>query len=71
VNAFGGQLYTGGEGSPTFVLDKFELNNNRSDGPLGTLVIRSTPEPSSLLLLGTGALALLGFARKRIIAQYV
>lgn len=68
LNAFGSQLYTGGEGSPTFRLGKFDLNNGTSDGPLGTLVISSTPEPSSLLLLGTGALALLGFARKRIIA---
>lgn len=71
LNTFGPQLYTGGEGSPTFLLGKFELNNNRPDGALGTLVISSTPEPSSLLLLGSGALALLGFARKRIIAEYV
>ncbi len=73
LNTFGSQLYTGDEGSPTFILDKFQLNNGTSDGPLGTLVISSvsTPEPSSLLLLGAGALALLGLVRKRIIAEYV
>lgn len=71
LNTFGPQLYTGGEGSPTFKLGKFDVNNDRPNGALGSLVISSTPEPSSLLLLGAGALALLGFARKRIIAQYV
>lgn len=71
LNTFGQQLYTGGEDSPTFTLGTFALNNGRPDGPVGTLKISSAPEPSSLLLLGAGALALLGFSRKRIIAQQV
>jgi len=73
VNAFGPQLYNGGEGSPTFKLGTFALNNGGADGPLGTLAINSfsTPEPSSLLLLGAGALALLGLTRKRIFAQQI
>jgi hypothetical protein len=71
VNTVGPQLYTGGEGSPTFKLGTFDLNDFVTGAPAGSLKIRSTPEPSSLLLLGTGALALLGFARKRIIAQHI
>ena len=71
VNTVGAQLYTGGEGSPTFKLGTFDLNDFVTGAPAGTVKISSTPEPSSLPLLGTGALALLGFARKRIIAQYV
>jgi PEP-CTERM motif len=67
LNAFGSQLYTGGEGSPTFTLGTFQLNDDGAGGPAGTLVISSTPEPSSLLLVGGGMLALLGFARKRIL----
>ncbi len=67
LNLFGPQLYTGGEGSPTFELGTFDLNND-GVGPTGSLTINSTPEPSSLLLLCIGALALLGFTRKRIIA---
>jgi len=67
LNLFGPQLYTGGEGSPTFKLGTFDLNND-GVGPMGTLTIKNTPEPSSLLLLGAGLLALLGFTRKKIIA---
>ena len=48
----------------------YDLNNGSSTGPLGTLVISSVtaPEPSSLLLVGSGLLSLLGFARKKILA---
>jgi len=31
-----------------------------------TYDLTNTPEPASLLLLGTGALALIGFARKKV-----
>ncbi len=70
VNAFGGQVYSGMESAPTFVPGKYDLNNGSSTGPLGTLVISSVtaPEPSSLLLVGSGLLSLLGFARKKILA---
>lgn len=75
VNTTGPQLYmgVGEEGSPTFKLGTFDLTDFNTGNPAGTLTISSvsTPEPSSLLLLGSGALALLGFARKRIIAQSV
>lgn len=75
VNTTGPQLYmgVGEEGSPTFNLGTFDLNDFNTGDPAGTLTIGgvSTPEPSSLLLLGSGALALLGFARKRIIARHI
>lgn len=75
VNTTGPQLYmgTGEEGSPTFSLGTFDLNDFSTGDQAGTLTISgvNTPEPSSLLLLGIGVLALLGFGRKRIIAQHV
>lgn len=64
INAYGAQLYTGEESAPTFAPGTYMLNNNDPSGPLGTLMITAppvdTPEPSSLLLLGSGLLALLG-----------
>lgn len=71
VNTVGPQLYMGGEGSPTFNLGTFDLTDYNTGSQAGTLTISSfsTPEPSSLLLLGIGALALVGFGRKRIIVE--
>jgi hypothetical protein len=72
ANTFGAQLYIGMENAPTFVPGPYDLNNGSSTGPLGTLVISistvSIPEPSSLTLMGSGLLFLLGFARKKILA---
>ncbi len=70
ANTFGAQLYSGMESAPTFVPGTYDLNNGSTTGPLGTLVISSVtaPEPSSLLLVGSGLLSLLGFARKKILA---
>lgn len=72
VDAFGAQLYSGMEDAPMFVPDTYDLNNGSATGPLGTLVIStssvSIPEPSCLILMGSGLLFLLGFARKKILA---
>ncbi len=40
-----------------------------TDGAFGGLVIASTPEPSSLLLLGSGILGFGGFLRKRLLTR--
>jgi hypothetical protein len=70
LNTFGDVLYKGHEDMPTFFLGKFMLNNDTADGPVGTLIIspNSAPEPGTLLLIGTGMLALLGIARKKLIS---
>jgi hypothetical protein len=74
ANTFGAQLYGGMdmEDAPTFIPGTYQLNNDSPTGPTGTLVISfssvSAPEPSSLILLGSGLLSLLGFARKKLLA---
>ena len=82
LDGAGFQIYTGPAGSqesaPTFLPGTYALN----DGTLsitagangtdlftfteGAAPVSGVPEPSSLLLIGTGALALIGFARKKV-----
>lgn len=73
-NLLGPQLYTGSEQNPMFASGTFRLPGSPQDSPGGggTLVINggsinvaTTPEPSSVVLLGTAILAALGVSRLR------
>jgi hypothetical protein len=62
IDEFGPQLFAGSTSAPTFLPGTYTLTSAKNG--TGTLVIASTPEPGSLLLIGSGLLAFLGFRRK-------
>ena len=65
------QIYAGSEDAPTFLTGTFGLTDYASDGNglPATLTITAVPEPSSLMLLATGMLALLGLALKKTVVS--
>ncbi len=67
TDVFGQFLYSGSENAPTFLTGTFSMIDNASGTPTpGMLTVtQQVPEPSSLMLLGAGMLALLGFALKK------
>lgn len=67
---YGPQLFSGTDANPTFLLNTFQLSNNpdltTDDYTLSITDVVATPEPSSLLMLGTGALAVCGVMRRKL-----
>jgi hypothetical protein len=67
ISATGDQLYTGPESNPMFRLGGFTLDEFETgafDGPYN-LTITAVPEPGSLILLGSGGLALFPRLRRK------
>lgn len=70
----GDQLFSGTNDSPTFLLGTFKLTND-IDGSKYKLVIKDdpstspAPEPSSIVLLASGSLALIGAAHRKLLSR--
>src|SRR5579864_2181749 len=73
-NLFGGALFDNNDANPTFLSGSISINqtlsgyfiNGAGPFPFGTAPA-ATPEPSSLLLLGTGLVGLFGWGRRKFL----
>jgi hypothetical protein len=67
IDTVGAQLYSGNVSTPTFLLGTFD-QTNFADGSSATVTISQvTPEPGSLVLLGSGMLGLVAIVRRRLL----
>ena len=72
-----GALYSGSEADPTFVVGSYgggefvpdEKETLTIAGPAATMPVSATPEPGTMVLLGTGLLGGAGALRRRVLRR--
>lgn len=73
VSLDGPQLYTGVETAPMFALGSFSLGNPATEKPYSLVISQtgppSVPEPSTLLLFGTGLVSAVGVFRQKLFTR--
>ena len=67
LDKLGPQFFTGSTSAPTFLPGTYSLDG--APGGPGTLTIRATPEPASLLLIGSGVLAFIGLRGRKFLKR--